>query len=184
MKTTNTNDPVTAPFGSFERPENASKPTVEAAVTAHPFFKGMSPHHRRLLSDCAMVSHFEPGEFLINEGDVANRFYLIIQGTVALQSRSKDQRIVPIQSIGEGNVLGWSWLFPPYFWHFDAQATEPTDVLFLYATPLREECESDHDFGYEMIKRMTEVIINRLQATRRQLIGLQKKHGDTIVKTD
>ena len=73
------------------------------------------------------------------------------------------------ETIGDDDVLGWSWLFPPYYWHFDARATKPTRAIFFYGTWLRESCERDHDFGYEMLKRMSAVIINRLQATRKKL---------------
>jgi CRP-like cAMP-binding protein len=75
-----------------------------------------------------------------------------------------------IQTVGPGDVLGWSWLFPPYFWHFNARVLQPTVAIFFYATPLREECESDHELGYELFKRMAEVMLTRLQATRRQLL--------------
>ena len=67
-------------------------------------------------------------------------------------------------------MLGWSWLFPPYYWHFDARAVELTEAVFLHGAPLREECEADHDLGYELVKRMAEVMLKRLQATRRQLL--------------
>jgi hypothetical protein len=70
-------------------------------------------------------------------------------------------------------VLGWSWLFPPYFWHFNARAVEPTDAFFLNAPPLRAECESDHELGYELIKRIAQVMLKRLQAIRWQLLRLE-----------
>ena len=70
-----------------------------------------------------------------------------------------------------GEVCGWSWLFPPYHWHFDARAVEPTEAIFFYGTRLREQCENDHDLGYELMKRMASVIIRRLQTTRRHLLA-------------
>jgi CRP-like cAMP-binding protein len=79
-----------------------------------------------------------------------------------------------VQIIGPGEVLGWSWLFPPYYWQFDTRALEPTTAIFFYGTRLREQCEQDHAFGYEMMKRMTQVVIHRLQAARKQLLS---KHG-------
>jgi CRP-like cAMP-binding protein len=173
MKTINTNDRLTAPLETFERQGTVPKTSVEAVLAAHPFLAGMSAHQRGLLTDCAMLSHFKPGEFLICEGDPANRFYLLIKGKIALESYVEEEGRRLVQTIGAGDVLGWSWLFPPYYWHFDAQATEPTDVVFFYATPLREECEADHDFGYEMLKRMSEIIIHRLQATRKELLHLK-----------
>ncbi len=139
-------------------------------MNKHPFLKGLSLHQHRILLDCAMVTHFDPEEVIFREGDPANRFYLIEQGNVALELYVRDQGMVRISTVGPGNVLGWSWLFPPYFWHFNARATEPVDAIFLYATPLREECESDHELGYDLLKRMAQVMLARLQATRRQLL--------------
>jgi CRP/FNR family cyclic AMP-dependent transcriptional regulator len=76
-----------------------------------------------------------------------------------------------IQIIGAGDVLGWSWLFPPFCWHFDARAVKPTEAIFIYGTRVRELCDEDHDLGYELMKRTAEVVIRRLQATRRHLLG-------------
>jgi len=75
-----------------------------------------------------------------------------------------------VETIGAGSVLGWSWLFPPYYWHFDARAITPIKAIFLYGTRLREQCETNHELGHELMKRISEVVIERLQATRRRLI--------------
>jgi CRP/FNR family transcriptional regulator, cyclic AMP receptor protein len=151
--------------------EQAQAPkSAQAIVTAHPFLKDMSPHQHRLLADLAMRCHFARGELIFREGDPANRFYLINTGKVVLESYVRDQGTVPIQTIGPGELLGWSWMFPPYYWHFDARAVEPTEAVFFYVTPLRTECEADHDLGYELLKRMSGVMIQRLQGTRRQLL--------------
>ena len=152
-------------------PESCSLPSVETIIASHPFFQGMSPHQLRLLNDCAMAERIPAGELIFREGDPANRFYLILKGKVALESNATDRRRVLIQTIGDGEVVGWSWLMPPYFWHFDARALEATQTIFFYATPLREECELDHELGYELMKRMAEVMMKRLEATRRQLLG-------------
>ena len=78
----------------------------------------------------------------------------------------------PFQIIGDGDVLGWSWLFPPFYSHFEARALEPTQSIFLYATRLREECERNYELGYELMKRTVAVVIQRLQATRGRLVEL------------
>ena len=70
-------------------------------------------------------------------------------------------------------MLGWSWLFPPYYWHFDARAIEPTDAVFFYGTRLREQSEEDPAFGYELMKRVAAIVIKRLQTTRMQVLQLQ-----------
>ena len=152
--------------------------TIQKLISAHPFVAGMSPHQVRLLSDCAMQTHFPAKQLIFREGDPANRFYLILKGSVALESQALGNTRTQIQVIGAGEVLGWSWLFPPYFWHFDARAIEPTDAIFLYSTPLREECEDDHELGYELMKRLAGVMMKRLQATRLKLLGLPPKYGN------
>lgn len=156
------------PIEPVER--NESSANLDKLLEEHPFLKGLDPHQRRLLADCAMVTRFQAGETIFRAGDPANRFYLILSGNVAIEAYVRDQGIKPIQVVGAGDVLGWSWLFPPYYWHFDARALEPTAAVFFYGTPLRTECEADHEFGYEMMRRMAETMLTRLQATRRQLL--------------
>ena len=152
------------------KPETAATQALESVLHAHPFLAGMKPEHLRTLNDNAMMMSYQPGEVIFREGDPANRFYLIQKGKVTLESSRRESEPVLIQSIGPGDVLGWSWLFPPYYWHFDARAVEPTEAIFFYGTRLREQCERDHDLGYELMKRMASVIIHRLQATRRHLL--------------
>jgi CRP-like cAMP-binding protein len=117
-----------------------------------------------------MRMHYDRGELIFRQGDPANRFYLIEQGSVSLESPRHDEPPVAVQIIGPGDVLGWSWLFPPYSWNFDARAIEPTTAIFLYGTRLLEQCEENRDFGYEMMKRMVAVVIHRLQSTRKRLL--------------
>jgi CRP-like cAMP-binding protein len=143
-------------------------------MAEHPFLRGLKPEYLRFLADSAMRMHYAPGDQIFREGDPANRFYLIEKGRVFLESSGQEDPPVAIQVIGPGDVLGWSWLFPPYYWHFDARVTEPTTAIFFYGTRLRELCEENHDFGFEMMKRMTQVLIGRLQATRRELRSLRR----------
>jgi CRP-like cAMP-binding protein len=152
------------------RPQNRIPADVERIISSHPFLEGMNAHQLGLLSDCAKPEHFAAHELIFREGDPANRFYLLQTGRVALQSCVPDAGRVCIERIGAGEVLGWSWLFPPYLWHFDARALEPTEAVFIYGAPLREECESDHELGYELTKRMAAVMMRRLQRTRRLLL--------------
>jgi CRP-like cAMP-binding protein len=156
------------PIESVERYESSAN--LDNLLAEHAFLKGLDPHQRRLLADCAMVTRFSAGETIFRAGDPANRFYLILSGKVAVEAYVQDQGSKVIQDIGAGDVLGWSWLFPPYYWHFDARALEPTAAIFFYGTPLRTECEADHELGYELLRRMAEVMLRRLQATRRQLL--------------
>jgi CRP-like cAMP-binding protein len=154
--------------------EGMAVKAVESVIAGHPFLRDLKPAHVRLLADSAIRVRFEKDELIFREGDPANRFYLIEQGHVSLESHRRDEAPVVVQIIGPGEVLGWSWLFPPYYWQFDTRALEPTTAIFFYGTRLREQCEQDHAFGYEMMKRMTQVVIHRLQAARKQLLS---KHG-------
>lgn len=144
-------------------------------LAAQPFFNGMSSRHLDLLVGDAMPAEFKTGELICDEGGPANRFYVIRSGKVELQSPTDfEHEPIPIETIEAGSVLGWSWLFPPYSWHFDARAVTPVKAIFFYGTRLREQCDADHELGYEMMKRMSAVVIGRLQATRRRLAGGNK----------
>lgn len=132
----------------------------------HPFLRGLASQHIKTLSDLAMRVEFKPGELIFKAGDLANRFYLLQTGQIALESPEAD---TALQILGPGDVLGWSWLFEPYQWQFDARALEPTSAVFLYGTRLREVCESHPDFGYALLKRCTRIVIERLHATAQKL---------------
>lgn len=150
--------------------EQAELQKLEAMISEHPFLKGLKPEHLRVLAQCAMPVQFEPGDLIVREGDVANRFYLIQQGRIALEMERPDRDPIPIQTLGSGEVLGWSWFFLPYYWHFSARATEVTRAIFFYGTRLREHCEDDHDLGFELAKRVSQVLMQRFTATMRQLL--------------
>jgi hypothetical protein len=139
-------------------------------IREHPFLRGLSEEQIDLLTECAMRSRFNKGEQIFREGDPANRFYLLKTGKVAIES-AKDGGITNLQFIGEGDVLGWSWLFPPYVWLFDARAVEPTEAIFLYGTRVRELCEVKHDLGYELMKRTASTVMARLMAVRKELVS-------------
>jgi CRP-like cAMP-binding protein len=144
-------------------------------VALHPFLSGMKPKQLALLTDCAVPTHFEMGQVILREGEFANQSYLIESGKVVLESAAGSGRPVIIDTIGPGDLLGWSWMFPPYTWHFTARAIEPTEALFFYGTILREYCEKDHSLGYELFKRMDAVMIKRLQAARERMLAIHAK---------
>jgi CRP/FNR family cyclic AMP-dependent transcriptional regulator len=133
------------------------------------FLSGLDPLQLETLCDCAMKATFAAGEVVFREGDPANRFYVILNGTVALEAQQDNGDPIRIQTLGAGDVLGWSWMFPPYRWHFDARALDPVNTFFFYATRLREHCEADPELGYTLVMRIARVMMDRLQATRRQL---------------
>jgi CRP/FNR family cyclic AMP-dependent transcriptional regulator len=145
-------------------------------LAEQPFLKGLSEPMLKILAKEAMPVKFKAGEEIFNEGGPANRFYLIGSGQVELEAPiDRGRRQLPIEAIGPGSVLGWSWLFPPYCWHFDAHAITPVEAIFFYGTRLREECETNHELGYELMKRVNEVVVKRLQATRRRMVEASGK---------
>ncbi len=146
--------------------------TLEPVLAAHPFFKDLKPEHLQVLVGCASNVRFDGGQYIFKEGEEANTFYLIRHGTVALEMAVPARGGVTVQTINEGDVLGWSWLFPPYRWHFDARATELTRAIALDGKCLRDKCEQDHSLGYELVKRFAQIIERRLQATRLQLLDI------------
>jgi CRP/FNR family cyclic AMP-dependent transcriptional regulator len=148
-------------------------------VAFHPFLAGMSRAQLALLTDCAMDTHFKKGQTILREGEFANRFYLIESGKVVLESGAGFGGPLVIETIGPGDLLGWSWMFPPYVWQFTARAVEPTTAIFFYGTILREYCEKDHSLGYELFKRMSVVMMKRLQAARKQMLSVHV-HGASL----
>jgi CRP/FNR family transcriptional regulator, cyclic AMP receptor protein len=141
-------------------------------VALHPVLAGMNHTQLTLLTDCAVARHFNTGQTILCKGEFANGFYLIETGKVALESVAGFGESIPIQIIGAGDLLGWSWMFPPYVWQFTARAIEPTAALFFYAAILREYCEKDHSLGYELLKRISAVMVTRLRAAHDQMLSI------------
>ena len=146
--------------------------TLEPILAQHPFFQDIEPVYLQLMVGCAANVRFAAGDDIFREGDVADRFYLIRHGRVALQVFIPGQGRITIETIEAGEVLGWSWLFPPYRWHFDAQALELTRAIAFDGACLRAKCDEDHDLGYRLMQRFAQVMMQRLQATRLQLLDL------------
>jgi CRP/FNR family cyclic AMP-dependent transcriptional regulator len=150
--------------------------TFDAIAADHPFLKGFKAEYLELLAANALPAHFQAGEVIFREGEMANRFYLITKGAVVLETYSKDGGSALVEKIGAGDVLGWSWLFPPYYWRMDARAVEASNAIFFYGTRLRHEAEQNHDLGYELMRRVAAVAIQRLQAAR----GFPREHSLTL----
>jgi len=142
---------------------------LNLTASQHPFLNGLSEAHLGILGKAGTPMRFAAGDRLFREGEAANRLYLINTGTVTLQTHSAGHP-VQISTIGPGQVMGWSWLFPPFFWHFDALANEAIDAIVFDAAHLRKDCEEDKALGYELMKRLAEIVVDRLQATRLKLV--------------
>ena len=146
--------------------------TLERILGEHPFLNGLASPHLELLVGCASNVRFDPGQFLFHEGEEADRFYIIRHGKVRVELFAPGRGPITIQTVDDGDILGWSWLLAPYQWHFDAQAVDLTRAIALDGECLRKKCESDHDLGYELLKRFAHLMEQRLEATRLQVLDL------------
>jgi CRP/FNR family transcriptional regulator, cyclic AMP receptor protein len=146
--------------------------TMATRVALHPFLAGMNRTQLTLLTDCAISIRFEPGDVILRDGDRADRFFLIETGKVVLESGVGHGAPVVVDTIGAGDLLGWSWMFPPHVWQFTARAVSPTRAIFFTGPVLREYCERDPWLGYELLKRMTAVMNRRMQNARRKMLGI------------
>jgi CRP-like cAMP-binding protein len=146
--------------------------TLEAVLAEHPFFRDLRPADLQLIAGCASNVHFEAGEYVFRAGDPADSFHLIRHGKVALEVFSPERGPITILTVGEGEVLGWSWLVPPYRKQFDARAVEPTRATAFDGVCIRRKCDEDPRLGYELLKRFAQVIGQRLQAARLQLLDV------------
>jgi CRP-like cAMP-binding protein len=141
-------------------------------IARHPVFADIAPERARLLAGCARNHHFPPGSWLLREGGAADEFYLIRHGRVALDIHAPGRAPLTIATLGDGDLLGASWLVPPYRWQFDARALEDTRAIGIDAACLRAKADADPGFGYDMMKRFVPLLVRRLQATRLQLLDV------------
>jgi CRP-like cAMP-binding protein len=152
--------------------ENTKAQSLYELIARQPFFEGLAGLQLQVLAESALAMQFEAGQSILQEGGPANRFYIILEGKVALNLEVDAQgTTLPIQTLGPGDDIGWSWLFPPYSVHFGASALERTKTIFFYGTRLREQCEQDHELGYQLMKRISKVATQRLQAMQQSLIA-------------
>jgi CRP/FNR family cyclic AMP-dependent transcriptional regulator len=150
--------------------------TIDRLLAEHPFFRGMDPGHLETLSGCAHNERFDAGDIIFREGEEAGRFFIIREGDVALMLHAGSSGSLTVQTLHDGDVMGWSWLMPPYRWHFDARANSATRVTTFDGACLRAKCEADPRLGYELMKRFSMEMHRRFAATRMQLLDV---YGET-----
>jgi len=152
--------------------------TLDELMVSSPVFAGLPAAHLELIAGCAVNERFAAGTYLFHEGQAADRFYLIREGSIALEVSIPGHGSHVLETLGEGEVVGWSWLFEPYLWQFDGRAVLSTGVLAFDGACLRGKCDSDHELGYELMRRFAASMLARLQATRLQLLDV---YGDANV---
>lgn len=148
---------------------------LEQILQAHRVFAGLDAAQSEIIAGCARNHRFDAGKYLFHAGGSADEFFLIRHGKVALEVTSPGQAPIVFTTLGEGDICGASWLVPPYRWTFDARAVTLTRAVGMDAKCLRDKCEADHDLGYEMMKRFLPVFVQRLHATRLQILDVYGK---------
>ena len=148
--------------------------TLEPILARHPFFRGLEPEYLKLIVGCAANVLFPPGQIIYRADEEVDRFYLIRAGRVAIEIYHPPRGSITIATLGEGEILGWSWLIPPYRSVFGARAIEQTRAIGIDGRCLRTKCETDHHLGYELLSRFAPILVKRLESTRIQLLDLYR----------
>ena len=146
--------------------------TLESILANHPFFANLKAEYLALVTGCASNVKFEAGQFIHRQDEEADSFYIIREGKVALEICPPGKKAITVQTVSDGEILGWAWLVPPYHWQFDAQAVELTRAIVLDGKCLRNKCGEDHTLGYELLSRLLPIIGQTMEATRLQLLDI------------
>lgn len=145
---------------------------LDTLLVEHPLFKGLDKRYLELIAGCASNVRFEAGDFIFRERENADRFYLIRHGQIAIEVFRDRRGSIVLETIGEGEVLGWSWLFPPHRWTFDARAVTLVRAISMDGACIRKKCEEDHAMGYKLVTQFAHIIMQRLHAARLRLIDI------------
>lgn len=148
---------------------------LDTLIAGVPLFEGLTARELETIAGCARNVRFAAGKNLFREGDAADTFYLVRHGSVAIETFVPTRGAVMIETIEAGEVIGWSWLFEPYRWHFDARALTTVRATGFDGACLRAKCDNDASLGYSLMSRFAQVLIERLQWTRLRLLDL---YGD------
>ena len=143
--------------------------TKETVIAAHPFWRGMKIEFLPLLAESAEIECYGVGDLIFRERQPAEHLYLLHKGQVGLETFVPGKGTVTLQVLTPGEALGWSWFFPPYHWQFSARSIDATEVIVLSAAALRAKAEQYSAFGRDLVNRMAQVLLQRLQATRQKL---------------
>jgi len=144
-------------------------------VARHELLAGLASDTVELVAGCARMVAVAPGQLLLAEGDEADTFYLVRRGHVAIEAHDPARGTMVIETVGPGDVVGWSWMIPPYHWRFDARAIDGVGAVAVDGLCLRTKAEADPAFGYALLQRVTALLVERLESTRIRLLDL---YGD------
>jgi CRP/FNR family cyclic AMP-dependent transcriptional regulator len=143
---------------------------LEEYLSVQTFFSGLSPQSIGFLASCASEWQIEPGYILFRQSERAHQFYLIRNGSIAIEIPAITGPTLQVQSLGAGQILGWSWLIPPYKWNFQARAEVPTALLAFDGDVVLARCEEEPTFGYALLKRVASLMAERLEVARQRMM--------------
>ncbi len=135
--------------------------TIADILKEHSFFKGLPPEDLAFIAGCGKNVHFEEGQMIAKSGAPANEFYLVREGKVALFIENPPKKPFLFQTLGENEILGLSWLIPPYQWTASAQAQKPIRAIAIDGACLRQKCEQNAPLGFKLMKHLVQVMISR-----------------------
>jgi CRP-like cAMP-binding protein len=145
--------------------------SIRELLAAQPVLADLEPGDLDLMAGCGHLAVMEPGAPLAREGDPAEQFFVVRAGRVALEIASPTGPLV-VETLDAGEIVGWSWIFPPYRWVFDVDVVDRARLVVIDAACLRQKCDADPEFGYRVMKRFAQVVAQRLAATRLRLLDL------------
>jgi CRP/FNR family transcriptional regulator, cyclic AMP receptor protein len=145
---------------------------LERIIAESPFFAGLDHAYLDLVVGCASNVRFEAGAYVFREGTPADTFYLVREGKIAVEIFVPHRKPIIVATIGEGEIVGWSWLLPPYVWKFHGHAVHNVRAIALDGKCLRTKCEENHDLGYEILKRVVQIVEHRLDEARFQQVDV------------
>ena len=146
--------------------------STSSRIQGHSLLAGLDEKYLKILEDSASEVSMLRDQIVFQHGEQANQFYIIEGGRISLDIAIPGRGIIPVQTIHTGEVLGWSWIFSPYRWQFNARALEETIAISFDAERLRHTIDADHEFGFQMMMRFSAVMMERLQATRLRLVDV------------
>jgi CRP/FNR family cyclic AMP-dependent transcriptional regulator len=144
---------------------------LNAVLRKQRFFKHLGKEPLALLARSANEQSFPANALLFASGEAADRFFLLREGTVSVELPAGYKRKTQIETIDSGGLLGWSWLVPPYRWHFSARAVQPVSAYVFDAEAVRKRMEKDHEVGYEILKGFSHLIAHRMEEALPQILN-------------
>jgi len=146
--------------------------TIRETLAAQPLFAGLDGDTLDLLAGCARHQRLKSGARITVEGQPAGTFHLIREGRVGLGVYAPERGLVTVETLGRGQVLGWSWLFPPYRWHLDAAAVGPVATIEFDGVCIRGKCDANPELGYQMMKRFSGLLDEHVRAMQLRLLDV------------